>query len=256
MTDANAGFRLPPDKVTASCMIYMARVMELRDFISFFFGIIASSASFARALTKESADALKTEAGKYNVGTYNFSNHRQFINEVMLSRAVETFDLYVLLLLREIFEARPELLKSEGAVEISAVLDLKRFDDIVAYIAEKKLHELSFKPLAELRKYIQSRTGVDLFGDEKRYEIVLLASEIRNLIAHNDCRPNEIFEKRIPAHVRANVLTYPMGKIILTDEWVREACYTMDGLAFEFDSTVGAKFGLNTLNRETSFIFR
>lgn len=175
MTETDPSFRLPPDKVSTSCMVYMARVTELRDFISFFFGIIASSSSFARSLTKESAEALKTEAGKYSVGTYNFSNHRQFINEIMLSRAVETFDLYVLLALREIFEARPEMLKSEGPVEVAAVLDLKRFEDIVMHIAEKKLHELSFKPLSELRKYIQTRTGIDLYGSEKAYEIVLLA---------------------------------------------------------------------------------
>jgi hypothetical protein len=174
----------------------------------------------------------------------------------MLSRAVETFDLYVLLALREIFEARPEMLKSEGSVEIAAVLDLKRFEDIVMHIAEKKLHELSFKPLSELRKYIQTRTGIDLYGSEKTYETVLLASEVRNLIAHNDCRLNEIFEKRVPEHIRKSVSTYPMGKVIITDEWVREACYTMDALVFDFDVAISEKYGLKTFQPGTSFVFR
>jgi hypothetical protein len=39
MTETDPSFRVPPDKVSTSCMVYMARVTELRDFISFFFGI-------------------------------------------------------------------------------------------------------------------------------------------------------------------------------------------------------------------------
>ncbi len=42
------GFRDAPEMVTYGCSVYMARVMELRDFISFFFGIINSSQQFAR----------------------------------------------------------------------------------------------------------------------------------------------------------------------------------------------------------------
>ena len=160
-------FREPPERVSLSCLIYMSRITELRDFISFFFGIIKSQDAFIRNLKTESAEAFKVEAGKYVLGKYNYSHHRQFINEVMVSRAVETFDLYVLLALRDIFAAKPEILKSEGTVDVSAVIELKNFDNIVEYIAEKKLHELSYKPLSELRKYIQMRTGMDLFPTEE-----------------------------------------------------------------------------------------
>lgn len=45
-------------------------------------------------------------------------------------------------------------------------------------------------------------------------------------------------------------------KVIITDEWVREACYTMDALAFDFDVAIGKKYGLKTFQPGMSFVFR
>jgi hypothetical protein len=251
------GFRDPPDKVTCSCLGYMARVTELREFISFFFGIVKSSDAFAKSLTPESAKAFSTETEKYRIGKYSFSVHRQFVNEMMLSRAVETFDLYVLTVLREIFAAKPEMLKSETAVDAATVIELRNFDDIVFYLAERKLHELSFKPLSELRKYIESRTGIDLFSSEAEYEVVLLASEVRNLIAHNDCRINDVFKRRTEKLKDKD--KFPVsdsGKFVIEDEWVRRASYALDNVVFNFDEAVAKKFDIPPMNRMTSFIWR
>jgi hypothetical protein len=251
------GFRNPPDHITYACLGYIARVMELRDFISLFFGLIKSSQAIAQTMTPESAPHFLAEANKYKVEPYSFSTHRQFVNELMLSRAVETFDLYVLTVMRHIFEARPEILKSEGPIETATVIDLKTFDDIVFFLAERKLHELSFKPLSELRKYIKTRTGLDLFGSDEAYDDVLLASEVRNLIAHSDCRVNEIFRKRIKDMPRPADIEIPEeGKIALSDDWIRRISYRLDGLAFNFDEAAVSKFSLPTMNRMTSFIFR
>lgn len=251
------GFRNPPDKVTYSCLGYMARVMELRDFIAFFFGIIKSSDSIVQSLKPQSATAFSEEAEKYKLRVYNFSSHRQFVNEMMLSRAVETFDLYILSVLRQVFEAKPEILKSETPIDAATVLELQSFENIVFYLAERKLHELGFKPLSELRKFIVSRTGVDLFSTEAEYETVLLASEVRNLIAHNDCPVNDIFKTRTGK--LAGNGDFPVsesGKFVITDEWVRRASYSLDNLVFNFDEAISAKFDIPLMDRMTSFIWR
>jgi hypothetical protein len=249
------GFRDPPDMVTYGCSVYMARVMELRDFISFFFGIIKSSQQFAKGLTEESKKQFETEAIKYEFRDYSFSTHRQFVHEIMLSRAVESFDLYVLTILRLIFLEKPEMLKSEGSIEITTVFDLKNIEDIIRFIAERKVYELGYKSLHELRKYILSRTGIDLFKNEETLKTVILASEVRNLIAHNDCRVNDIFLRRI-AEVKGIVIPKDGDKFELSDEWLRRASYTLDAVVFDFDESAAAKFNLPTLHRMTSFIFR
>ena len=160
-------------------------------------------------------------------------------------------------MLREIFAAKPEMLKSETPVDAATVIELRNFEDIVFYLAERKLHELSFKPLSELRKYIDSRTGIDLFGTDAEYDIVLLASEVRNLIAHNDCRINGVFKSRTEKLKDKD--KFPVsdsGKFVINDEWVRRASYTLDNLVFDFDEKVAKKFDVPLMNRMTSFIRR
>jgi hypothetical protein len=249
------GFRDAPDKVTYACSIYMARVMELRHFISFFFGIINSSQQFASGLTEESKRQFEAETQKYQIVEYSFSTHRQFVNEIMLSRAIESFDLYVLTMLRLIFFEKPEMLKSEGAIDIATVFDLKNIEDIIRFVAERKVYELGYKSLHELRKYIQSRTGIDLFKTDEGFNTVILASEVRNLIAHNDCRVNDIFLRRI-ANIKGISIPGNGEKFELTDEWLRRASYTLDAAVFDFDEAAAAKFNLQIVNRMTSFVFR
>ncbi|TWI02469.1 hypothetical protein IQ17_04082 [Bradyrhizobium daqingense] len=236
----------------------MARVMELRDFVRFFFGIIKSMGAFSQALTPDSRQAFEAEASKYKLVSYDFSNHRQFVNETMLSRAVESFDLYVLLILREIFEAKPEILKSEGSIDIATVIDLKSFDSVVTFLTERKIHELSYKSLDDLQKYIHSRTGLALFRTDAAFDAALLASEVRNLIAHNDCRVNDIFDRRLKGLKRPldDLPISKAGKFIIEDEWLRQVSYTLDAAVFDFDVAASDKFGLQTMNPKTSFTFR
>ena len=90
---SSSGFRDPPDKVTYAGAIYMARIIEMRKFMSFVFRVISSYPQVTKHLTEESKQKFAFEADKYPVVEYDFSAHRQFVNEILLSRAVETFDL-------------------------------------------------------------------------------------------------------------------------------------------------------------------
>jgi len=243
------GFRYPPDHVSLDCIGYMGRVSELRGFISFFLDIVKGSQALAASLKEESRAAFENEISKYRLVEYKFSAHRQLVNEMMLSRSVESFDLYVLSMLRTVFTAKPEMLKSESSIDAATIIDLKDFNDIISYLAERKMHELSFKPLSELRAYIKRQTGIDLFVTEEIYEMTVLSSEVRNLIAHNDCRVNDLFLKRINRLGCKNSLSVEKsGKVIITDEWVRRASYALDGVVFDFDEAMVRKFGLATIN--------
>jgi hypothetical protein len=83
---------------------------------------------------------------------------------------------------------------------------------------------------------------------------------IRNLIAHNDCKKKH-FEDRtrqLPPTMAALTVSDSYdgspygGKVILSDEWVRSWIV----LPLIFDEAAAQKFGLKTLNRMTSFLFR
>jgi hypothetical protein len=92
---------------------------------------------------------------------------------------------------------------------------------------------------------------------------VFLLQEIRNLIAHNDCRKNKRFETQINADVMATLTVGESmdggpygGKVILSDDWARSAFDPLHSVVFDFDEAVAQKYGLNTLNRMSSFLYR
>lgn len=203
----------------------------------------------------ENTAELKAEAEKYKLVKYSYSSHRQLVNEIRLSRAVESFDLYLQRILVSIFLSKPEILKSEGKIEISMVIDIKNNEDLIAYIAERKINELSYKSLDDLSKYIKGATGLDLFENEEIYHIILVASEIRNLIAHNDCRENERFHRKI-MDAKEKIEISDGGKVIISDEWMRKASYALDGAVFRFDELASKKFSLKTSFRHGMFMIR
>jgi hypothetical protein len=225
----------------------MDRIQEMRSFVGMFFQMVKAFKPLVNALSKAAPEELSDIAGKVIPGTYYYSAHRQFLNEVMLSRSVESFDLYVLTTLRAIFRARPEMLKSEASIDVATIVDLRNFEEILTFIAERRLHELSFKPLSALDKFIQSRTGLPLFATPETFRTVLLASEVRNLTAHNDCIVNDLFRRRISG-IDPDPGAIPTGKFLISDAWLREASYTIDGVVFDFDTRVSAKFGIPTVS--------
>jgi hypothetical protein len=56
--------RDPPDRITVSCFIYIARMMDIRKFVSFVFGIIEHSDVFAHGLEDKSKKTFVAEASK------------------------------------------------------------------------------------------------------------------------------------------------------------------------------------------------
>ncbi len=238
------GFRDAPEQVSPAGLGYMGRIMGMRDFMTFFFGIIKALPNVADLSEDEKAKA-KLAAKKGEVLRYDYSVHRQFVNEIMLSRAVESFDLYVLQVLRLIFEAQPNLLKSESPIDAATVLELRTFEHIVFHLAERKLHDLSYKPLSELQKFFKDRVGLDLFRSQEIYEMVLLASEVRNLIAHNDCKVSQQFKQRTK-DIANPLKINEHSKVLIDDDWLHRASYTLDGVVFDFDEAAVAKFGLKT----------
>ena len=244
------GFRGPPDNVTEPCLTYMARIMELRDFVRFYFGFVKTSQKLAENLPKDAG-----ESDEMKLLEYNYSEQRPLMNQIMLSRASESFDLYLTTILRDIFLSRPEILKSEGSIDVATVIETGNYEDLIWQIVERKVHELSYKPLSELRKFISSRTGIDLFPTTEAFEMTIIASEVRNLIAHNDCVVNDLFKTRTKG-MPMTLEVSSTGRINIDDKWLRRVSYMFDSLVFRFDEIAAEKFELRTLYRKGAFILR
>lgn len=129
------GFRQPPERVTEPCLTYMRRTMELRDFISFYFSFVKTSQKLGNLIPDEAKKAAG--AKELTVLKYNYMGQRSLVNQIMLSRAVESFDLYLTTILRDVFLSRPEILKSEGVVDIATVIETGNYQDLIWQIVER-----------------------------------------------------------------------------------------------------------------------
>ncbi|WP_087002214.1 hypothetical protein [Rhizobium sullae] len=79
------GFRQPPDHITEPCLTYMARIMELREFVAFYFGFVKTSAELRRMIPIAEDD----EGDKgLQVLRYESSRHGSFMYQIVLSRAI------------------------------------------------------------------------------------------------------------------------------------------------------------------------
>jgi hypothetical protein len=241
--------------VTRACLAYMGRIMEMRDFVGFYFGFVKTSQELRKLVKDETLSPDEAPARGFVSLQYDFSQHQQLVNELILSRSVESFDLYVLNILRLIFEVKPEMLKSDKAVPASTLIELRTPEEIIYYLAQRQLDDLGYKPLTELRRWVKRRTGIDLFVNEDTFEIALLATEVRNIIAHNDCTANDTIRARIGDRMGKLDIS-EQGKVRISHEWLTRACYTLDGAVFDFDEAACAKFDIFRANRFGTFYLR
>ncbi len=238
------GFVEAPACVTRAAHAYMERIIELRNFVAYLFKIVGAH----KKLCDEQDDEellYRLEALLGDALRAPYNAHRQFVNEILLARAVETFELYILQVLREIFSVQPNLLMSERPIAASTALELGSFEQIVLHLTERKLHDLSFGALSERRAYFSKNIGIELFSSDKAYEMVLLAIEVRNVIAHNDCKVSERFSER----TRDIEVPLEIGfeqKLLINDVWLRSTSYVLDSVVFDFDTTSAEKFELET----------
>jgi hypothetical protein len=124
-----------------------------------------------------------------------FSQAEKAVNEAVLCRRMDNYLTYVAEILRTICRAKPEMLKSSEKIAISDVLSHRRMDDLVAWIVERKVNDLSYLGLSELSGELDKRWGFALGSDEDLGASVWI-NEIRNLIVHNRSVVNNNFLSR------------------------------------------------------------
>jgi hypothetical protein len=122
-------------------------------------------------------------------------NHRQIFMEIILVRHVENYLGYLSLLLYEIFNQRPETLRSSDKVDLSLVLSHDSIEGLVKSIAERKVEELSYQSFNQLGEFFKERFNIQLLK-ESEIEQMVEVIETRNISVHNRCIINKRYLKR------------------------------------------------------------
>jgi hypothetical protein len=123
----------------------------------------------------------------------------------LLSRNVVTdlannFLVYLSEILQTAAKTRPEILRSNERITTEDILQFENVSDIVSFIADRKISELSYGGLRETERFIRDRLGLELFDNQDQRELLTILVELRNIQTHNRGRINELFLKRIGDH--------------------------------------------------------
>jgi hypothetical protein len=161
----------------------------------------------------------------------------------LLTTIVDSFYCYLSHIIRYVLTRQPTMLRSSEKVSVEGLLDFKTRADLVSYLADRKVNELSYGGIKGIEKYMQDVFGIDMFSDEKSRDLLVIFSELRNIHVHNRGYINNVFLGRVKDHrnfkfERNKRFVLDLDDILLLSNNVME-------VSLRLDTLVARKFRLN-----------
>jgi hypothetical protein len=160
----------------------------------------------------------------------------------LTNAAVNGFQRYFSEIIQAAILKKPESLRSSETVRIDEVLRFRRYSDLVSFLVDKKINELSYGGIRGMEAYFRDRLGIEMFSDEKQRALLTAFIEIRNINVHNGGIVNDLFLNKVG---KVNGFDFDKGKayhvdmdtlVLLSDNAVRTA--------LDIDQSVAKKFKL------------
>jgi hypothetical protein len=176
-----------------------------------------------------------------------FQRLQQFnkiITDNMIAGFVNNFLCYLAELLQLCMVLRPELLRSSETVRLDDILSFNNFSDVIEYLSEKKINDLSYGGMRDIESFVKSRLGALLWMDDNERMLLILATELRNIVTHNRGRVNRLFLNKIQG--LAHAFSFEIGnrhRIEFYDLVL--LANNMATIAIRLDEQPAVKFGID-----------
>jgi hypothetical protein len=143
------------------------------------------------------------------------------------------FETYVTMLLEELYQKRPELLKSSEPVTQAEVIENR--GNIISFIAERQLDKVGHFTIVDTIEYFQKRLGITVASTmkERLQEFYL----VRNIIAHNTGLPRPRLSKSLPKE-----LSISKGELRVTKEYLKGMVNAIRASVIKIERQIDAKF--------------
>lgn len=174
------------------------------DFIFSYLMFIVGSASSTDHVLKTTSlhiqDEKLHETFSQNIVFRRVQYYGPLLSRNIVTDLANNFLVYLSEILQKAAKKRPEILRSNERITTEDILQFENVSDIVSFIADRKISELSYGGLRETERFIKDRLGLELFDNQKQRELLTILVELRNIQAHNRGRINELFLKRVGDH--------------------------------------------------------
>lgn len=168
----------------------------------------------------------------------------------LVTNTANNFLCYLSEILQEVVRKRHEILKSSERLTTEEALQFSRFEDLVAFIADRKINELAYGGLRAMSDFVADRLGVELFEDEEKRMLVTILVELRNVQTHNRGIINQLFANRIGC-LTYDDFHFKVGERYHVDlDRLGKLARAAIDVAERLDVSLSKKFGLRRLRRK------
>jgi hypothetical protein len=204
--------------------------------------VIASKALLPGAKSQAERERLEKSAANQDFMLGQLKEHSSLQSRNITNGIVNDFLRYFSSIIQAASLKRPEILSSSQSIKIEDIFRFTRHRDLVAFIINRKINDLSYGGLSEMERYFSDRLGVQMFEDDNERKLLRFFIEIRNINVHNGSIANEIFASRVGI---VEGFPYSRGKKlhIDLDQLIRLSENAMK-VALHIDRAIGSKFRL------------
>lgn len=148
-----------------------------------------------KAIFKNPTELMEKKPG---LRVQKLRRHSQEFIEMIFSRLIDNFQIYLVDIIREILQVKPEILiNNQPTISISQVLKANSIDVLIQEVIESKVGALANKGFGHIEEWcISNGIPVTVINDLKLDIVEFIA--IRNIIVHNRCIVDEKYRKAVP----------------------------------------------------------
>ena len=187
------------------CTPPLARfVQEFCDLMGLFSSFISMATRLddRKGMTRKLYDTVlqfinPDEEYRYSETYRSMENYGGQFSRNMTVGMANNFLSYISEVLQLVLAARPEILRSSERLTTEEILQFSDIKDIVAYVADRKINELSYGGLKGVEAYLRDRLGLELFENSNERMHLSILAELRNIYTHNRGIVNRLFLTRI-----------------------------------------------------------
>lgn len=200
-------YRTPDRQQLCSEASHRFQLQHFRIFDFFLFAVRLSTHVDTARLT--AAEALAHGGGAEDVARFEevqknpapafrkLQSFAEYQSDSMIIRLVDNFMSFVSETIQSCMLIRPELLRSKEQVKIEDVLRFTDRRDLVDFLVNRKLNELSYGGLRGLEEFLDQRLNIAFIDSNSERVQLSVAIELRNIYTHNRGVVNELFQNRI-----------------------------------------------------------
>lgn len=168
--------------------------------------------------------------------------HSVVLSQNLTNGIVTSFQRYFSSVIQEAVRKRPTVLSSSQTIKAEDVFKFSKHRDLVAFMIDRKVNDLSYGGLNDMEKYFDDHLGVKMFSDDKQRKLLRFFVEVRNINVHNGGVTNDLFASRVKT---VENFPYKKGEAIHLDLTKIEALADNAMRVIQnIDSLVAEKFSL------------